>query len=812
MEDEGRSSGSLDFAALLREYRLAAGLSQEALAERARMSSNGISALERGYRRTPQRETLALLVDALALDDEQRRTFETAATRRVAPRRLETASATLPIALTSFVGREIELGEIGELVRGHRLVTLTGSGGIGKTQTALQVATALSDAGQLPICFVDLAPISSAALLPTAIAAALDVLEVHHRTLLETVEAYLADKSLLLILDNCEHVILEAARTAETLLIGCPNLRILATSREPLRSGGEYVYRLPSLSSASSIALFADRAQAADQHFTLTDESAPAVAALCRKLEGIPLAIELAAARVGTLSVNALTEMLTDRFRLLSGGYRNVLPRRQALRATIDWSYELLDDSEKLMFERLSVFPGGCTLGAAEAIWLDDGISNGNVLALLSALLDKSLVTVDFDGSEPRYRFLESFRQYAAEKLALHGEEQSAARRHALALLAAAERLGRAYDSEPDAVWRALAREDLDNWRAALQWTLSKRNDVLVGQRLVGELQVVWQYFAPLEGRRWLQAALDAPGEGTPAAVRARLEYTGAIIAWVLRDHNEHLKSSQRAMEFYNEAGDALGIARAKHLTGHALATLGRFSEAIPEINEALKLARPVGAPRLIAYTLRMLAWATASSGGDISKSRECIAEALQIYEELGSRLSVALALYDLGECEFSAGNPDLALLHATEAVATLRTLPNLPEIVLLVAMALDNVAVYLVWLGRYDEGERCAREVLDLAREHQLDVLFTYALQHLGAIATLRDGSASPKTARIFGFVDARLAALGSTRMHNQEQSEYDRALAVLRDSLGSERVAELMKSGAAMTQPDVVKEALEG
>ena len=254
MEGERRAFGASAFGKLLRHHRLAAGLSQEALAERARMSANGISALERGYRRSPLSETLLLLISALALNDEQRREFEAAATRVGVVRRgssmavgpwPDTRIATLPLALTSFVGRERELEEIARLVREHRMVTLTGTGGIGKTQTALQVAIALSDAGDDAACFVGLAPISDPSLVAATIASAVGVQEVPNRPLLETLVAYLKNKALLLILDNCEHVITEAGIVAETLLIGCPRARILSTSREPLKAAGEYTYRLP---------------------------------------------------------------------------------------------------------------------------------------------------------------------------------------------------------------------------------------------------------------------------------------------------------------------------------------------------------------------------------------------------------------------------------------------------------------------------------------------------------------------------------------------------------------------------------------
>jgi predicted ATPase len=365
------------------------------------MSSDGISALERGHRRTPQHETLALLAGALALNDEQRRAFEVAATRSGLGRRGVAAvtvgpwpgagPSVLPLALTRFVGREVELDELAVLARQHRLVTVTGPGGVGKTQIALHLGTALGEAADLAICFVGLA-VADPSLVVTTIASALGLQEVPNHPLLETLLTYLKNKTVLLIVDNCEHVIAEARTVVEALLRNCPHVRVLATSRESLRVAGERAYRLPSLSADEAVELFVDRARAVDHRFKLTDESALIVAEICRGLDGIPLAIELAAARTNVLSVRALAEGLNDRFRILSGDGHNAAPRQHTMRATIDWSYELLPAREKRVLERLSVFAAGCTLASATAVCKDEIILEDDVLDVLSSLVDKSLV------------------------------------------------------------------------------------------------------------------------------------------------------------------------------------------------------------------------------------------------------------------------------------------------------------------------------------------------------------------------------------------------------------------------------------
>ena len=824
---------------LLRHYRLAAGLSQEALAERARMSTNGIGALERGYRRTPQRETLALLVNALALSDEQRGELEAAATHSGSRRRLgggpfpespwpDTGVTNLPLSLTSFVGREVELDEVARLVREHRLVTLTGAGGIGKTQTALQVGTALSETGETAVCFVALAPVGDPALVVAAIASTLGVQEVPDRPLLETLIAYLKNKALLLILDNCEHVITEAAIVAGALLAGCPRFAILATSREPLRTAGEYTYRLPSLSvptpeaarrlsaaealSFGAIVLFNDRARAVDHRFTLTDQNASTVAGICRHLDGIPLAIELAAARVNMLPVAAIANRFDNRFIILTGGERTALPRQQTMRAAIDWSYDLLAAREQRMFERLSVFAGGCTLATANAVCAADDVAEADVIDLLSSLVDKSLLVADIDGVHPRYLLLESFREYAREKLAARGEVDAVARRHALACLELAEQLERACDTEPDVIWRALAQEELDNWRAALQWALTDRNDVVLGQALVGALHVVWAYFAPLEGQRYAASAFELADEQTPIHVLARLGYAEGIIAMQRRAYKVQLSSSERAIERYRATGDPLGIARTQDLAGQALVSLGRIAEAKTFLQEALTSARVLGNRRLIACVLRNFGYASAVEG-DCDAARDYVAEAVPIYEALGARMGAALALEDLGEFEFRAGNVELAFQLATSALATFRTVNHQR----FVASVLSSLAMYLIALGRYDDAQERAHEALDLAREQQQDVLVAWTLQHIGAIAALRPHVSTERArdayrhaARILGFVDARLEAIGSARMYIYEQG-YKRALAALAAAIGPDAVASHMAEGATMTEEQAVEEASE-
>ncbi len=576
MEGKRLAPGSSGFGTLLRRYRMAAGLSQEALAERARISANGLSALERGVRRTPQRETLALLVKALELSSEQRRDLEAAAVRPALPRSgrasvtagpwPEAATSNLPLSLTSFVGRETELEEIVALARNHRFVTIVGAGGIGKTRMALEVGRALGDSAGEGVWLVELAPLRDAALVASAIGSVLAVQEVTDHPLLDTLAAYLKNKKLLLIIDNCEHVVRGAERVVDTLLHGCPELRILATSREALRVAGEHSYRLPSLAVPSqaaarellaadadgygAIALFVERALAVDHRFTLSDENAPVVAEICRRLDGIPLAIELAAARATVLPLPALAEKLERRFAILRSSGRMALPRQQTMRATIDWSYDLLDSQEQWLFERLSVFAGSCTFEAATAVCAEAESAELDVFEPLSSLVDKSLVVAELEGSAPRYRLLESFREYAREKLVKRGELNVVLRRHALVYLELAERFERAYGSASDE-WRMQAQQELDNWRAALEWAFGAGGDVELGQQLAGALYLIWGFFVPLEGRRWISAALALVDERTPRTIRAALSLAEAEVAGSLGQSNAALRCGEAALLLY---------------------------------------------------------------------------------------------------------------------------------------------------------------------------------------------------------------------------------------------------------------------
>jgi len=411
----------------------------------------------------------------------------------------------LPLQLTSFIGRERELSEVRRLLGESRLLTLAGAGGVGKTRLALELAGQVAGDYQHGTCLVELAGLMDPGLVDHAIAGGLRVREEPGRGLADALLDFLQDRELLLVLDNCEHLLDGCAQTAEGLLRACAGLKILATSREPLNVAGEVSWAVPSLSLlhakpatrrrsvagsggdqaeqvSEATRLFIDRARAVQPRFTLTAESAVAVDDICHRLDGIPLAIELAAARIRTLSVQQITERLDDQFRLLTAGSRTAVPRQQTLRALVDWSHDLLSEPERVLLRRLPVFAGGWTLEASEAVCSDGGLEAGEILDLLSHLAAKSLVVVEQRDEQPRYRLLETLRQYAAEKLEQSGETPRVRDRHLEWFVALVERAEGGFRGREQEAWFRRMGTELDNVWVALEW--SKSSDVEAGLRL----------------------------------------------------------------------------------------------------------------------------------------------------------------------------------------------------------------------------------------------------------------------------------------------------------------------------------------
>jgi predicted ATPase/transcriptional regulator with XRE-family HTH domain len=809
VEDEGRVSGSSDFGALLRRYRRAAALSQEALAERARISTEGVSALERGYRRSPQRETLALLAEALALDGEQRRDFEAAAKRAGLARRggasgaagpwIESGGSALPFALTSFVGRETELEEIATLVRQHRLVTLTGSGGVGKTQTALQVGNALGDTTDGAACFVGLAPIGDPSFVVYTVASALGIRPAPDQPPLQMLLAHLKNKALLLILDNCEHVITEVSSVTNTLLAHCARVRILATSREPLKVPGEHTYRLPSLSLPAAVTLFADRAQAAEHRFTLTDENAPIVAEVCRRLDGIPLAIELAAARVNLLSVKALAEKLDDRFRILTGGDRIALPRQQTMRAAIDWSHDLLEERERVLFRRVGIFVNGFTLEGAVAVGSDENLDELDVMA---SLVDKSLVLVEPDGDAVRYRLLESTRAYALERVDAAGERNLVAGRHLrylrdrfAELRDERERTARGADLD------AALETELEDARSALDGALA-RSEAIDG----GELLVTL-------GRSWAWIGLDAEWmtrcEAYLAALPADQSRLRAqllsILSYLLDGSGQRVRGfavATQAVEQARASGDGPSLARAlSQYANMATFFLHRFddaenalveAEAIPGTSADLRI-------RLLDARARL-----SQFRGDLETAARMFEQARKVHHSLGNTGAELLEALNLAEIEHRRGQTERAIAIARETLTGARAGTGKMRLVLL-----NNFAGYLAAADDLSGAVAAAQEAIGILAAHEPDhAHVAIAIENVALVIALRGDRA--RAATLEGYADAAFGRHGFEREFT-ETTTHDRLLALLHEELGSDELARLSAQGAALAPEAAIALVLE-
>jgi predicted ATPase/DNA-binding XRE family transcriptional regulator len=811
------AAGSAELASLLKTFRVQAGLSQQMLADRALISVQAVSALERGYRKAPYRATLERIADALALSEEARQTLEHSAQRSRGPR-LDNEDLTpahnLPRQLTSFVGRDEVVQEIAELVETAPLVSIVGTGGAGKTRAAVEVGMRLLNRFPHGVWFVELAPLNDSALVPHALAGALRVQESPKQPLLETLLAYLAQKRLLIIFDNCEHVISQARVVAGSLLRECPSVALLATSREILNISGERTYRIPSLAipkqrlplpdeavKYGAVALFADRVRAADSHFEVTAENVKPVVEICRRLDGLPLALELAAARASVLSLQEICVRLERVFEVLTGGGRESVPRHATMRAVIDWSYELLSSQAQLLFDRLAIFGGGFTLDTATTVCVDENVRRQHVLESLSSLIAQSLVMVDFSNGGARYYLLEATRQYALEKLEKRGERHALAHRHALALLQVAVRLDRDWYGAPESSWFGEAEAELDNFRAALVWSLGEHGDLRSGCLLVGALARLWYSLSPVEGRRWVRMAIDSITEKTRVDELAQLYIADAELCDALGESAASLASAEHALRLRSMLDD-LQVTRAQRAAGSALAAIGKGTKGEALLQKALAAAERLENCRLQAIVLSDLGTAR-SRRGDVTGARQFYAEALALYVSLGLERPAASIAGHLAEVEFAAGDPAAALHQAEEARAGHAATRNRRS----EAADLSNIAAYLIALDCFDDARAYATQALEAARDVNAPVLTAFVLQHVAAISALQSSSCEPSPSRkpdraamLLGFVDARLRSLGASRDFTERQ-ERERVVAALQSALG-ERLDEIMALGGQWSE----------
>jgi len=599
----------------------------------------------------------------------------------------------LPHSLTSFVGREREAVEVEQLLLGAtRLLTLTGTGGSGKTRLALEVARSLVEVFPGGVWFVELASLAEGALVPQAVAAALGVSERPDRPLIDTLVDALREERMLLVLDNCEHLISACTHLLETLLGSCPDLRVLDTSREILGLRDETVWPVPPLSGPphgrppveelegyESVRLFVERARSREPGFTVDPENMRAVAEICRRLDGIPLAIELAAARVGTLDVGRISERLSGSLELLTGGSRTATRRQRTLRGALDWSCDLLTEGERKLFCRLSAFAGGWTLAAAEAVGAEpgaqDGIEEGEVLGLLSWLVDKSLVTTRTTGDgRVRFGMLEPVRQYASERLAESGEAGVVRRRHAGFFLELAEEADPELTTgaERRVAWLEQLGTERDNLRAALSWMLDEEEEL--GLRLAAALWKFWNVHSLSEGRRWLEAALEK-GSARSAARAKALNEAGWMARWQ-GDYGRAMALLEESFALFEELGNKPGAALALANLGTAAIFRGDGGHVVGRLREEAEALRPeLSDRRASAYLLIFLAMAALDQEGDESRMIALHEESLALFRELEDVRGISMCLIPLGIAALKHGNPEKAAALLEEDLRLLRKL-----------------------------------------------------------------------------------------------------------------------------------------
>jgi len=809
------AAGPTAFGQLLRTHRLALGLTQEVLAERAELSVRGIQALERGVR-GPQQDTLARLVRALDLGAERAAAFVAAGrprpretsvrdvgALRLLPTRLSVpepspeagpgTAGRLPRPLTPLVGREREVAMVTQRLGsdGVRLLTLVGPGGVGKTRLALGAAEALRSRFVDGVVWVDLSALREPDLVLPTLARAVGLHQSGALSLADLLAAHLRDRHLLLVLDTFDQVVVAAPWVA-SVVADCPELAVLATSRVVLRVAGEQVWPVGPLAlpatdavgtddvgQSPAVQLYLERARSAGALLELTAATAPTVARLCRRLDGLPLALELAAARARVLPPEVALARLERRLALLVGGPRDWPARQQTLRDTLAWSYALLEPAEQQLFRRLAVFAGGCTLAAVEAVCAGDGNPAETVLDLLSSLLDKSLLqSQDPAEREPRFAMLDTVREFAGELLGASGEAAGAHRAHAEHYLMVAEAAESELTGPAQAQWLARLEREHDNLRSALRWA-SDTGETERGLRLAGAIWRFWWVRGYLvEGRGWIEGLLDHDAR-----------------AW------EEVDGGPGGVP-----GEPSAAVRAKALNGDGGLAFGQgdYARATALYAESLALRRELGDARGAAVALHNLA-NVAADQGETRRAAELSEESLAVFRQVGDARMIAITLANLGDLARHAGDVERAVALATEALDLSRQLGDTQYI----GVALVNVGHAACDRDEWDRGQAAYAEALEQYRTlgdgYRLGI--AACLEGLAAVAADRQPR---RAARWLGTAASLREAIGSpVRLINRDA--YDRTQARTRAALGEQVYHQLWSAGRALALEQAVTEALE-
>ena len=729
----------------------------------------------------------------------------------------------LPTQLTSFVGRDKELGAVKALLAANRLLTLTGPGGTGKTRLALQAAVELLDSYADGVWLVELAPVAEPPLAARALASTLALREDPTRPLIESLADYLRPRQALILLDNCEHLIDACAELIEVLLRTCPRLTVLATSRETLGISGETPYRVPSLPSPdlrnppapselmnfASVRLFAERARSAIPDFVLDAENALPIAQICARLDGIPLAIELAAARAKSMSVGQIAARLDNRFRLLTGGSRTALPRQQTLQALIDWSWDMLSEKERILLQRLSVFAGGWQLEAAEFVCSDlsGTLQENEILDLLTSLVNKSMVmTEPHQTRELRYRLLESIRQYARERLASSAEGELVRMRHADWFLQWAEAGEPNFHSPRIIKWMDTLEIEHDNLRSALEWLLEGQAEPQKGLRLAGALGQFWQVRIYIsEALRWFDLALQL-NPADPGPDPQKLMYLARVLTWsghrgmFREDYKQNCAYLEKAIELLRRAGPEyrLRLAEALWLLSEIPGIQSNLARQFA--SESVRIARQAG-PSAIWYLANALSRYLYNLPDNIpTEERLALAEeALALSEQAGDRWNTS-PLFTLAAISVDLGNFNKAREYHLEAILRSNE-------------ASDKGATLFSW-NSLCEVERAHGYPAEAFCHYQLVAKLWIEFNNMGGVARCLecmafiaiDHAKLEMAALLLGKAES-LRRDSGIQMVDEEPQEYDRYLTRLKSSLDAERLDLAWSQGAGLNIQELFK-----
>ena len=734
---------------------------------------------------------------------------------------LESFQHNLPPQLTSFIGREKEIDELKQLIAGQRLVTLTGSGGAGKTRLALRVAGDLLHKFVNGVWFVELAPLDDPALVVQTLLTIFKLREdpQGHRTSLEILQDHLRSRSLLLILDNCEHLIEACARVSESLLRTCPELRILASSREALGIPGEIPYRVPSLRTPNpddllqlerpmeidSIRLFVERGTTAKPDFRLTKENTPFVAQVCSRLDGIPLAIELAAARVKVLSPEQIAARLDDRFRLLTGGARTALPRQQTLRAMIDWSYSLLSEEEKTLFRRLAVFTGGWTLEAAEFV-CGEGREGPDVLDLMARLVDKSLITSEDSDGGIRYHRLETIRQYARERFFETGEVEAIRDRHLACYVQLSEEIEQGLQGPSRKLWVYRSEAEQENLRTAIGWGLARNPESslrIASNMVIGTTTGGYS----VEGFPWLRdsmRAMETPLSGIPLPLRAKALGALAFIYVSLGRNREASACAEQAIALYRQLDDKRWLASVLLVGTISLESSGKLVEAETALKEALVLAQSENNAFLSTWVLNNLGRVTAKLHGDLETASRLIEESIRLSEDAGLPWHLAAANETRGVLAAYSGHYEEARLFFEKSMLAYQDVGAHFNVLL----NKSNLAHLERQSGHHQQAlERYRETIVGFRDVGQLGAV-AHQLECFGFLAMA--GDREERALKLFAAADALREKVGAP-MTSEEGAYFDEQIDVLRQDMDPGQFERIWNSGRAMTMEQALGFALE-